>query len=953
MGVLAKILGLGPLFMGVLIIACIAVAVNVPYIAPFIPYVGILLPAAILSILAWRRSYPSAISWAGGRWLTPFQFWHAAAPELGNFIPERPRDRIDPDSPERFREATLIFDDPSRTSGYAVKCLKVADIERNFETTTEEERLLLVDSMAKAIEGLGNVEVKLVVERDEEGERAHMLLYSRIVDGDEEAAFTAVESAAKTLATSLEPMGIILIDDAEYMGWFTSSYAPEIPSRIPKPSTLHGVALVASSAACTLTSLMAAGLGWLSGSMALAGVLAMIASFRIFRKASSAAAQERRWALELGKGVVAYRFMPGGILLTKNVAQSLYDAKEPIARIHERYEEACRYASFSENLNRDISSEEMDRRLPKYLEAFSNLIYSLRNFRIAIHIRPQPVGDEVKVALAKADVYGMDAQAGGAVSGYVKAGRMMNAAERMLRGERPYTLSGVLEVRVRAPKISGKHLDMLDKELHSAMSLIDVMNLRCREVRDGYGAMMCRRFMYLPKPDQGFLDPNPIPSVKALTRDFIAITPIAFRRRPVMPRDGLYWGRDRFGRKVYWNPETLPNPHILVLGTPGSGKSTLIKTTLFRLNQLTPYTGTGRPPAVIIIDPAGEYADKARLLRELGLKVTVIDLIRKKYNPLLLAGLEPEQRASRVVDVIFSNIMDLQPFQASILYQGIMAAYRAVGKIDISSEDTWTDENSARVTLAHVYDYVRWRLSKMVEAVRAKGGTPELDPAVSMLIELERRLRPLAKGVLALDRTDITVSDLLNAGGILILSFRAEVEGGRQVVMSEEMQKLLVWSILDHIYSRMLADRVTEGLRVMVIIDEGHKFLLGKRGEVPIGQHMRETRKFGASYVIITHLLDDLKQERDLARRRATPSVTSLIGTTVVFNVGGPEEVAMAADLLGLTEKEVRRLKGFHTGEAFIKWATDPRPLEFTVEPDKRALVRRRKGRRAMLYEMQ
>jgi len=49
----------------------------------------------------------------------------------------------------------------------------------------------------------------------------------------------------------------------------------------------------------------------------------------------------------------------------------------------------------------------------------------------------------------------------------------------------------------------------------------------------------------------------------------------------------------------------------------------------------------------------------------------------------------------------------------------------------------------------------------------------------------------------------------------------------------------------------------------------------------------------------------------------------------------------------------VRRLKGFHTGEAFIKWATDPRPLEFTVEPDKRALVRRRKGRRAMLYEMQ
>jgi DNA helicase HerA-like ATPase len=75
-------------------------------------------------------------------------------------------------------------------------------------------------------------------------------------------------------------------------------------------------------------------------------------------------------------------------------------------------------------------------------------------------------------------------------------------------------------------------------------------------------------------------------------------------------------------------PPILHNPHMLVLGSPGTGKSTLVKTLIFRSESLTPYTGTGRPPAFIIIDPAGEYAEKAGELEEQGVKVTVIDLCR-------------------------------------------------------------------------------------------------------------------------------------------------------------------------------------------------------------------------------------------------------------------------------------------------------------------------------------
>jgi DNA helicase HerA-like ATPase len=39
--------------------------------------------------------------------------------------------------------------------------------------------------------------------------------------------------------------------------------------------------------------------------------------------------------------------------------------------------------------------------------------------------------------------------------------------------------------------------------------------------------------------------------------------------------------------------------------------------------------------------------------------------------------------------------------------------------------------------------------------------------------------------------------------------------------------------------------------------------------EVPLAQHLREERKFGTSYIIVSHLLDDLLQEADLFQKGA------------------------------------------------------------------------------------
>ena len=924
MGVLSNILGLGPLALSALVIAILASVFLLPMAAPIMPFIAITLSCVALGMVVWRRGYASAIGFLT-RGVKPTSFWSAICPDLRLMklvTTKRTLANIYP-----MAGKVALFEDRNGERGYAVKVLKLADIQRTFETTTEHERQLLLDRMAKAIEGLGGVEVKLVIERSPEGEKCYMILYSEIKDGDEKSAVYSVEHAAKTLMKSMEHLGVILLDDLSYLEPAVSK------SRTNKPLKMHGVLLSITSLATLMSSALCLDLGPLAASMLLSGFIGFVISLKLLRDSTRAGCSKCAngdghvhfhiggWEAE----VIAVK--DSGTIMQANGSEIIYS----------------KYLAIVNNQNRDLSYNDIKGRLEVFLKAFSNMLYTLEDFRIAIHVKPQSPGDVVKVALAKADFYGMDAQVGGAVSGYFKAGKSMNLADRIMHGERPYLFSGVIEVRARTDGRRSERMirDYLNKQLREASSYLDTMNLYTKELSDGWGAAVAKRFMFLPPPPRGSFESNPVPFLKALTRDFIAISPIAFKRRPVMPKDGVYLGRDGMGRRVYWNPETLPNPHILILGPPGGGKSTLVKTMLFRIHQLVEYSGTGRPPSVLIIDPAGEYADKAELLRELGLKVTVIDLIEKKYNPLLLAGMEPRQRASRFIDFILGNIMPLDRFQAGILYEGIMLAYNKVGGIDEYKPETWSDDRASKVTIRHIYEYIRWRAAETAKRVREKGGTPELDPATVLLSDLARVLTPMAEGACALNKTDITVEDLVKMGGVVIISFKTETKSGT-VRMSDTLQKLIVWSILEHVKDYMTSLKAEEGVKLIVVIDEGHKFLKGLKEDVPLGQHLREGRKFGASYVIITHLPEDIP-----------PELPNLVGTTFIFGFGNPTEAARVAEMLNLTEEEYERLMGLKRGELYVKWINDPRPLFFVSDPDKRALVKDAGDKRWLLYRMQ
>lgn len=98
---------------------------------------------------------------------------------------------------------------------------------------------------------------------------------------------------------------------------------------------------------------------------------------------------------------------------------------------------------------------------------------------------------------------------------------------------------------------------------------------------------------------------------KATTANFEAIYP--FQVETGLGPRGIYIGRGSFGSAFVFDPwelyrqRILSNPNCLVLGEVGSGKTSLIKTIVYRSSVF-------RDRRAVIVDPKGEYGNLAHLM---------------------------------------------------------------------------------------------------------------------------------------------------------------------------------------------------------------------------------------------------------------------------------------------------------------------------------------------------
>ncbi|MEM2233973.1 MAG: DUF87 domain-containing protein [Nitrososphaerota archaeon] len=772
----------------------------------------------------------------------------------------------------------------------AVSAVSVWDTRETFDGSDPQRLVAAVSQFGEIVSSLGGVEVHIEVSKPPMRDDLPIprgpepsFRFLLIAEGNSSRVASRVTEAAKALAERLSALGVLaeIRRCDEQGGCGVTSLRPVRAAPLSVTRAPFLLMLASSAAPMVLSALFAPNVMTLVLGLLLPPLVSAYLSLRVASSMSRVGAAS---PIDADAELVEGRLRMGGT----------WYCFATLRRI--------------EHSDRFVEPEDVYRLLETLNSSF---LYQRHGYTVVLALRRLDEAIYARKEAFKMDVSYYDYETGGGLSRALKAKKHQVRLERMRLGEKPYELVGVFVLRVRAEDLEA--VRVAEDSFRSSLSLL---GLRASFVRSPRGIMRCIRSIYLPADGVTVpvLEPASTVEVRALTLDFSWLSPFALDRVPLMPKEGVFLGTDHRYREVYWSPRAVRNAHMAVLGPPGSGKSTLIRSMILRAARYFA-EAQGHAPLFLIVDPAGEYQEIAR---DLGGEI--VSMLDRKVNPLLLEGASPHERA-RFVAEIMKYLKGLKGEEVSALKEAILEAYVGAG-IDPNDPSTWSAGYDRQVTMATVYSIVLRRL-------RESSGRA-MEPVYRSLAD---KLLDVAEGARAFNRTDLTVDELFRRGGVLCLSFR-----DRAGAMSDDLQRVVVWTVLQQVRDRLLSMEVREELRVMVVIDEAHRFVaLGRiveggvevKIEPPLSLHLRDTRKFGASYVLITHKPEDMP-----------PSTLDLVGTVIVMSHPNNAYAEWAREYLGLTESQKAALMSAGIGSGFMITTEDPRPLFVRFVPERKALVR-------------
>ncbi len=290
-------------------------------------------------------------------------------------------------------------------------------------------------------------------------------------------------------------------------------------------------------------------------------------------------------------------------------------------------------------------------------------------------------------------------------------------------------------------------------------------------------------------------------------------------------KGGIYIGEDReYDDPLYWAPantQLSQNPHLMIIGESGSGKTYATQCLIAELAQ------AGVPSVVFDYGQGFETDTLDRqfrkytrpqeyLIGEKGLAINPLEVFPKDVRG-------PNTVATRVADV-FDAVYRLGDIQRKVLIEAMIRLFERRG-IEASNPKTW---RKAPPTLGDL------------QAVLGDLSADRHYPAYKNAQTVEARLTTFF--MLNSFQTDGTpwawdnlIGDLRHR--VHILQFRG-LEGRTQRVVVE----LLLWHIFFYLKSEG-----QQGLRLYCVLDEAHH--LSFRDGGPVDSLLREARKFGLGLI--------------------------------------------------------------------------------------------------------
>ncbi|NSW58743.1 MAG: type IV secretion system DNA-binding domain-containing protein [Armatimonadetes bacterium] len=365
----------------------------------------------------------------------------------------------------------------------------------------------------------------------------------------------------------------------------------------------------------------------------------------------------------------------------------------------------------------------------------------------------------------------------------------------------------------------------------------------------------------LPEPRK----PVPVPEPDTTTRDDpTSIPPTPLGRSALDDED------------VTWTPSLQGSPHVLLVGSTGSGKSTTVQHVLGTLIlHRVPF---------LVLDFHGDLADSLQQSR--ADSVERIDAASGlPFSPLepvsSTAGQAPNlQTMSYEVAEVIGFVCGLGEMQRDLVYRALVDCYGAAG----------LEDGVAYPPMRH--------LRRRLEELEKEPGAPK---------NVVARCRQLLDfGLFA----DVTDGDKFQA---MLRQPTCVVLGSLQI---EQLQHAAVSFVLRRIYRQMFQWGEQERVRLMVVLDEAHR--VAKDPTLP--RLLKEGRKFGVGVIVASQEIHDFHE-----------AVVHNAGTKVLFRTNFPESKALAKYVQSQSAKGAdfaRALEGLGVGRAFVQTQQMPHCVE-------------------------
>lgn len=332
----------------------------------------------------------------------------------------------------------------------------------------------------------------------------------------------------------------------------------------------------------------------------------------------------------------------------------------------------------------------------------------------------------------------------------------------------------------------------------------------------------------------------------------------------------LLLGKNVIDKPFYWEVEKEKNPHLIVLGTSGSGKTESLKAIIHELNK-------SKIPS-LIIDFHNEFS---------GLATNVLNLREVSINPLEVAKNErPENIVYEISDII-KKIFKLGEIQESLLRQAIRHSYLAKG-IDLKKKGCLEEFPNFSDIEKNIYRQ---------EDSHNKSSVASLVSRIEALFDID---------IFKAD-TNIEFSELVKETTVV------ELKDFPTETVKSAIAEFFINKLFYYIYSLEKSKK----LNLYCVIDEAHRLMYENS---PLDRLFRESRKYGVGVILASQRPTDFNE-----------TVLANVGGILSFQCSLEKDAKFVGKQLNLETRKIKNL--VEPGLGYIKFSRNEKAEKIKITP--------------------